>query len=110
MRGVPGAAFDTATNPSTYLGMPINLISLLNTRANAEGSLKFIDEASLDPYVFTRESFLQWRNNLATDGKSESSLDLDDDVSDDEQDAAAASNKKDLKAKPTLQLLPSTKK
>jgi phospholipid-binding lipoprotein MlaA len=110
MRGVPGAAFDTATNPSTYLGMPINLISLLNTRANAEGSLKFIDEASLDPYVFTRESFLQWRNNLATDGKSESSLDLDDDASDDEQDDTAVSNKKDLKARPTLQLLPSTKK
>jgi len=77
MRGIPGAAFDTAANPASYVGMPVQLISLLNTRANAEGSLKFIDEAALDPYVFTRESFLQWRNNLSTDGKSESSLDLD---------------------------------
>ena len=82
MRGIPGAAFDTAANPASYIGLPVQLISLLNTRANAEGSLKFIDEAALDPYVFTRESFLQWRNNLATDGKSETSLDLDDELED----------------------------
>ena len=89
MRGIPGAVFDTAANPASYVGMPVQLISLLNTRANAEGSLKFIDEASLDPYVFTRESFLQWRNNLSTDGKSESSLDLDDEWGDDAADSAS---------------------
>ncbi|MCK9397039.1 MAG: VacJ family lipoprotein [Methylobacter sp.] len=75
-RGIPGAVFDTAANPSSYIGMPVQLVSMLNTRASAEGALKFIDEAALDPYVFTRESFLQWRNNLATDGKSEA-LDVD---------------------------------
>ena len=113
VRGVPGSAFDTAANPSSYFGMPINLISMLNTRANAEGSLKFIDEASLDPYVFTRESFLQWRNNLATDGKSESSLDVDDELGNDEKDTIAkdadtvANNKTPPKAKHTLHLLPS---
>ena len=76
-RGIPGAAFDTAANPTSYIGMPVQLLSMLNARASAEGALKFIDEAALDPYVFTRESFLQWRNNLATDGKSEASLDVD---------------------------------
>lgn len=89
MRGIPGAAFDTAANPASYVGMPVQLISLLNTRANAEGSLKFIDEAALDPYVFTRESFLQWRNNLATDGKSEASLDLYDELGEDGANSAA---------------------
>ena len=89
MRGVPGAAFDTAANPVSYVGLPVQLISLLNTRANAEGALKFIDEAALDPYVFTRESFLQWRNNLATDGKSESSLDLDDELGEDGANSTA---------------------
>jgi phospholipid-binding lipoprotein MlaA len=69
-RGIPGSILDTAANPTTYVGLPVQLLYLLNARANAEGSLKFIDEAALDPYVFTRESFLQWRNNLATDGKS----------------------------------------
>ena len=87
IRGIPGAAFDTAANPSSYVGLPVQLISLLNTRANAEGALKFIDEAALDPYVFTRESFLQWRNNLATDGKTESSLDLDAEWNEDGADS-----------------------
>jgi len=70
-RGIPGAVFDTAANPASYVGAPVQLVSLLNTRANAEGSLKFINEAALDPYVFTRESFLQWRKHLATDGKDQ---------------------------------------
>lgn len=74
-RGIPGAVFDAAANPATYVSpvVPIQALSMVNTRANAEGSLKFIDEAALDPYVFTRESFLQWRNHLATDGKGSSS-------------------------------------
>ena len=84
VRGIPGAAFDAAANPVSYVGLPVQLVSLLNTRANAEGSLKFIDEAALDPYVFTRESFLQWRDNLATDGKTESSLELDVELGEDE--------------------------
>lgn len=79
-RGIPGAIFDTAANPSSYVGAPVQLLSLLNTRANAEGSLKFIDEAALDPYVFTRESFLQWRHSLATDGKSLASSGFDDEL------------------------------
>lgn len=86
-RGVPGGVFDAAANPATYAGMPIQLVSMLNTRANAEGALKFIDEAALDPYVFTREAFLQWRNNLALDGNvelDESILDLDDEFYEDE--------------------------
>ena len=79
-RGIPGAVFDTAANPSSYVGAPVQLMSVLNTRANAEGSLKFIDEAALDPYVFTRESFLQWRNGLATDGKSSETADFEDEL------------------------------
>ena len=85
-RGIPGAVFDTAANPisyvgapllSYYIGAPIQAVSLINKIANAEGALKFIDEAALDPYVFTRESFLQWRSHLASDGKTESSTDID---------------------------------
>jgi phospholipid-binding lipoprotein MlaA len=75
-RGIPGSIFDTAANPVTYVGAPVQLVSMLNSRANAEGALKFIDEAALDPYVFTRESFLQWRHSLAADGKVEPSDDL----------------------------------
>jgi phospholipid-binding lipoprotein MlaA len=77
-RGIPGAVFDTAANPANYVGAPIQAISLVNARANAEGSLKFIDEAALDPYVFTRESFLQWRTHLVNDGKDETTTDYSD--------------------------------
>lgn len=82
-RGIPGSIFDTAANPVTYVGAPVQLVSMLNSRANAEGALKFIDEAALDPYVFTRESFLQWRNSLAADGK----VDVSDDLLDFEEEA-----------------------
>jgi len=96
VRGIPGAAFDTAANPTSYVGWPVQLIYMLNSRANAEGALKFIDEAALDPYVFTRESFLQWRNNLATDGKSESSLELDDELGEDGADSAVKNTDTDV--------------
>jgi len=82
-RGIPGAIFDTAANPTSYVGAPVQLMSLLNTRANAEGALKFIDEAALDPYVFTRESFLQWRHSLASDGKFQNVDNFEDELEDD---------------------------
>ncbi len=88
-RGIPGAVFDTAANPSSYVGAPVQLLSLLNTRANAEGSLKFIDEAALDPYLFTRESFLQWRYSLATDGLSLKNVDFEDELDDEPIDNKA---------------------
>lgn len=82
-RGIPGSIFDAAADPSNYVGAPVQLLSLLNTRANAEGALKFIDEAALDPYVFTRESFLQWRQSLASDGKFQSLDNFDEEFEDD---------------------------
>ncbi len=90
-RGVPGGIFDAAANPASYVGAPIQLLQMLNARANAEGELNFIEEAALDPYVFTRESFLQYRKNLITDGESQNAdvlleEDFEDDEFDDEMD------------------------
>ncbi|MFZ2170844.1 MAG: MlaA family lipoprotein, partial [Methylococcaceae bacterium] len=102
--------FDTAANPTSYVGLPVQLVYMLNARASAEGALKFIDEAALDPYVFTRESFLQWRNNLATDGKTETSLDLDVEL-DSDDDSTGKNNipAADNKASRALDLYPETK-
>jgi len=105
-RGIPGAILDTAANPSSYVGAPIQLVSLLNTRANAQSSLDFVKEGALDPYVFIREGFLQTREHLASDGKSQASLDVDSEFGDDNA-ATSASNKKALtgdKTNHTLQL------
>ena len=94
-RGVPGGIFDVATNPTSYVGMPVNLVAMLNTRANAEGALKFIDEAAIDPYVFTREAFLQNQKHLINDGKVDGNVDvqpLEDDI-DSDVDEKTAGNK-----------------
>jgi phospholipid-binding lipoprotein MlaA len=62
--------FDKAANPGTYVPGS-GIIEGVSDRANAQGALNFIDEAALDPYVFTRESFLQYRASLVKDGKVE---------------------------------------
>ncbi len=100
-RGVPGAVVDTASNPVSYVGFPVQLLSMLNSRANAEGSLKFIDEAALDPYVFTREAFLQHRKYLITDGQAELSddaLDLEDAFYDEDEETETATSSDLLKS------------
>jgi phospholipid-binding lipoprotein MlaA len=78
LRGIPGAIFDTAANPSSYVGMPVQLVSLLNTRANAQSSLDMVKEGALDPYVFIREGYIQSREHLASDGKKQAHTDVDD--------------------------------
>lgn len=79
-----GAAIvvDKAANPGTYVP-GTGIVEGINDRANAEGALNFIDEAALDPYVFTRESFLQYRKNLINDGKTDANnyeFDIDAEV------------------------------
>ncbi|MGR9116688.1 MAG: MlaA family lipoprotein [Gammaproteobacteria bacterium] len=88
VRDGPAIIVDKAANPGTYVP-GTGIIEGINERANADGALKFIDEAALDPYVFTRESFLQYRNNLINDGKVDSSnydLDLEEALSEEEPD------------------------
>ena len=70
-RDIPGSVIDTATNPVTYLGWPVAAAAALDSRAAADSSLQFIDEAAVDRYVFTREGYLQFREYLASDGKQD---------------------------------------
>lgn len=69
LRETPSFVVDTATNPAGILYPPLLAVQAVDTRARAEGALKFIDEAALDPYVFTREAYLQWRAYLVHDGE-----------------------------------------
>jgi phospholipid-binding lipoprotein MlaA len=87
-RGVPGAALDTLANPVTYLGWPVAVMAAIDKRSSADESIKFIDEAAVDRYIFTRESYLQWRDYLASDGKLTANDDFmeDDFFMDDEDD------------------------
>ncbi len=70
-RGIPGAVVDSAANPVSYLGWPVAAMAALERRASEDGSLQFIDEAAVDPYVFTREAYIQHREYLAADGELE---------------------------------------
>lgn len=77
-----GIVVDKAANPGTYVP-GTGILEGISDRANAQGALNFIDEAALDPYVFMRESFLQYRQNLINDGKTDAEsydLDVDADV------------------------------
>ncbi len=77
-----GGIFDRAANPSTYVPF-VGVLEGISERANADGALNFINEAALDPYVFTRESYLQYRRNLIKDGKHDSNhFDIDDAMED----------------------------
>jgi len=85
---------DKAANPGTYVP-GTGIIEGINERANAEGALNFIDEAALDPYVFTRESFLQYRKHLINDGAADASaLELDVDAALEEDNGVGDSKKK----------------
>ena len=87
LRDGSAVVFDKAANPGTYVPGS-GIVEGISDRANAQGALNFIDEAALDPYVFMRESFLQYREGLVKDGKSDaSSYDLDIDAAIDEVDS-----------------------
>ena len=72
----------------------VGIVEGINDRANAQGALNFIDEAALDPYVFMRESYLQYRANLVNDGKIDpKNADIDLDAALDELDSEKTAKK-----------------
>ena len=72
-RDTPGLAVDAVTNPFFYVPnntivIPVGAVGVVDVRARNEGAIKFVDEAALDPYAFTREAYLQRRAYLIHDG------------------------------------------
>ncbi|MEQ8290532.1 MAG: VacJ family lipoprotein [Gammaproteobacteria bacterium] len=62
----------TLLNPLFYASglvlLPVTALNAVNTRANLLEASNLRDEAAIDPYVFTREAFLQQREYLVYDG------------------------------------------
>jgi phospholipid-binding lipoprotein MlaA len=73
VRDAPDIATSMFTNPFFYLASavlyPVTAIGVINTRANLLEATRIRDEAALDPYVFTREAYLQRRNYLIHGGE-----------------------------------------
>jgi phospholipid-binding lipoprotein MlaA len=69
---LPDIAISYFLNPLTYLTstilFPLAAINIINKRANLLEATNIRDEAAVDPYIFTREAFLQRRTYLIYDG------------------------------------------
>lgn len=99
VRDVGGLAFDTATtDPITYFHNTdqirthnqLRAAQLLDKRAQLLDATDLVDNASIDPYAFMRDAYLQHRVSLVEDGKGNSALDQDDfDPADDEVPATS---------------------
>jgi len=73
VRDTGGVVVSLLTNPIFYVAspvaIPLGIISVVDLRARNEGFTRFRDAAALDPYIFTRESYLQYRQYEIYDGK-----------------------------------------
>lgn len=91
VRDAPGLAVSTVTNALFYLNsvvtIPLAVLGAIDARARASSAIKFRNEAALDPYIFTREAWLQRRNFLVYDGNppvQEIDEEFDEDIPPDE--------------------------
>jgi len=69
---LPDIAISYFLNPMTYVTgtilLPLAAINVINKRANLLEATNIRDEAAVDPYIFTREAYLQRRTYLIYDG------------------------------------------
>jgi phospholipid-binding lipoprotein MlaA len=98
IRDTGGLAFDTVTSdPITYthnigeirLHNQLRAAQLVDRRTELLDAKDIVDNASLDPYAFTRDAYLQRRANLIADGV-ESDKAADDGFEPADEDKAAA--------------------
>jgi len=68
-RALPGHLVDVVSNPVNYAIWPIQMLGIVNTTSSAEEALSMVDEIAVDPYIFMRTSYLQWRDHQITEGR-----------------------------------------
>ena len=72
VRDAPGLGISTLTNLLFYVSnpvaVPITVLGLVDRRARVADAVNFRDEAAVEPYLFTREAYLQRRTFLIHDG------------------------------------------
>lgn len=72
VRDTPDIASSLLTNPLFYVTStvlyPVTALGIINRRAELLDATRMRDEAAMDPYIFTREAYLQRRNYLIYDG------------------------------------------
>lgn len=72
VRDTPDIASSLLTNPLFYVSgtvlYPVTALGIISKRAELLDATRMRDEAAMDPYIFTREAYLQRRNYLIYDG------------------------------------------
>jgi phospholipid-binding lipoprotein MlaA len=72
LRDVPDRVSSAFLNPLFYMSAPVTwpltVLNAINTRANYLEATRFVEQAALDPYTFTREAYRQRREYLIYDG------------------------------------------
>jgi len=87
VRDAPGLGVKVLTNPITWIAapwaatIPLAVSDIVDLRSRGGVLVNFRNEAALDPYVFTRDAYLQYRANVthqAATQPDESLYDVDD--------------------------------
>jgi len=72
VRNVPDIVTSAVTNIFFYVTTPIiaplAVLKFVDRRARADQAIRFRDESAVEPYLFTREAYLQHRTFLVYDG------------------------------------------
>ena len=72
LRDAPALGISTLTNLLFYVSnpvaIPVTVLGLVDRRARVADDVNFRDEAAVEPYLFTREAYLQRRKFLIHDG------------------------------------------
>jgi phospholipid-binding lipoprotein MlaA len=98
IRDTGGLVFDTVTtDPISYthrhgeirLHNQLRAAQLLDRRTELLDAKDIVDDASLDPYAFTRDAYLQRRDNLIADGAADAKADDGFEPADEDKPAAA---------------------
>lgn len=75
VRDAPGILLASVTNPVTwvnpplYVTVPLGTVQAMDTRSRFETALRFRNAAAIDPYVFVRNAYLQYRDHLIHEGR-----------------------------------------
>ena len=75
MRDTPGFVVASVTNPVTWLSpplyatIPLGTAGAMDRRSRVESAIRLRNAIAIDPYIFTRNAYLQYRDSLVHEGK-----------------------------------------